>query len=92
MKLYIAIVQGVYRHEIIGVYNDKEKANKSAITWLDQETDDYHEVIISTVELNVDCCDCTEIIKFTQRGKKTKFENGKHILIEKGVITKKEIM
>jgi hypothetical protein len=52
MIVYIAIKEGVYRHEIVGVYDDVNKAIERAKELCDAEPDDYHNFDIGECTLN----------------------------------------
>jgi len=50
-KVYIVTREGVYRHEIIGVYLTLKSTRRAAITALDAEHDSYHDFHV--IEYNV---------------------------------------
>ena len=54
MNIYAVIKNGVYRHEISGVYESYELAEKRAIEVCSNEEDDYHDFLILKFGLNVD--------------------------------------
>ena len=43
MEVFIVTKQGVYRHEIMGVFQDLEFAKNVAIDCIKAEHDDYHD-------------------------------------------------
>jgi hypothetical protein len=57
MKLYIVTREGVYRHEILGVYDTKEAAEKRAQWGTDHDIDNYHGYRVGECELNEDLKD-----------------------------------
>lgn len=52
MKVYVAIQEGVYRHDIVAVCTDQAKAEELAKDSVDAEYDHYHSVEI--VEMDLD--------------------------------------
>ena len=52
MKLYIVIKKGIYIQDIIGVFDDLEKAKTSALEKVSEEPDDHHSFHIAETELN----------------------------------------
>ena len=48
--LYVITREGVYRHEILGVFSDKQKAIESASIAINEEKDNYHEIHVGTIE------------------------------------------
>lgn len=62
--LYVVSYEGVYRQEILGVFDGEEKAVEAAELVISEEEDDYHEVHIGTCELNTLIEDVTNIHRF----------------------------
>lgn len=60
MKIYTCTVQGIYRQEIIGIYNLKEKAFEACKIAIEKEHDDYHTFEVGECEINtaVDDVEC----------------------------------
>jgi hypothetical protein len=54
MNLYAVVKDGVYRHEIVGVYGSYEFAEKRAVEVCKAESDDYHDFLILQFGLNID--------------------------------------
>lgn len=54
-KLYVVTREGVYRHEIVGVFDDQIKACEAAKDVISKEPDDYHSFAINEFLKNVDC-------------------------------------
>lgn len=54
MNLYAVVKDGVYRHEIVGVYGSYELAEKRAVEVCKAEGDDYHAFDVLQFSLNVD--------------------------------------
>lgn len=58
MKMYIVTREGVYRHEVLGLYVDIPAAKEAACKETDKENEDgYHRYLISEIEVGVDCED-----------------------------------
>ena len=51
MNIYIVIKDGVYRHDIWGVFDNEEAARACAVASLNAERDDYHNALILRMEL-----------------------------------------
>ena len=51
--VFVVTRQGIYRHEITGVYFSKGSAVKRAKKCLSEEHDDYHEYDIYKIPLSV---------------------------------------
>ena len=52
MKLFIVTKEGIYRHEILGVFSNIEKARKCAKIAYDNEVDKYHGFHIGITDLD----------------------------------------
>ena len=44
MNVYILTRQGVYRHEILGIYENKDDAMSAGLVALEAESDAYHNI------------------------------------------------
>lgn len=53
MKVYVAIVSGVYRHQVIGVYTDQALARSRAEAFVTNEHDHHHSVDLVECVLDV---------------------------------------
>lgn len=51
-KLYCIVQEGVYRHNIGGVFDTQKKAEKAAISLVNGEADHYHDWLIMGFNLN----------------------------------------
>lgn len=51
-KLYVVTREGIYRHEIVGIYDTKTKAKNRAISVCKAEQDDYHRFYIMVCKYN----------------------------------------
>lgn len=69
--LYILTYEGVYRHEILGVFFNKDSAIKEAEVMIMKEDDGYHTVCIGTCPANTIVEDIENIITFTRTEKRT---------------------
>lgn len=52
MKLFVVIQRGVYRHGIVGVFDDLELAISNAKRACKEESDNYHNFEIVALETN----------------------------------------
>ena len=52
MKLYAVVKKGVYRHEILGVFNSLESAIEIAKTGVKEEEDHYHSFLVLSFTAN----------------------------------------
>jgi len=68
MNLYAVIKDGVYRHEITGVYGSIELATNRAVECCKSESDDYHEFLILQFGLNVDTDDGLLVATVSRKG------------------------
>jgi hypothetical protein len=66
MKLFIVTTEGVYRHEILGVFSNVEKARKCAENASEQESDGYHEFHIGIADLDKNITDIEIIEKINE--------------------------
>jgi hypothetical protein len=66
---YILIRKGVYRHEILGIYEDLDIAIHEAKQALEREEDDYHNICLCSAEINKPIDDVKEIRRFNKRMK-----------------------
>lgn len=57
MKLFVVTEEGVYRHRILGVYVDFEKAIERAKEFALSSVDDYHSYDVSKCESDEDIDD-----------------------------------
>lgn len=51
-SVWVITKQGVYRHEIVGVFSSKEMAIEVAVSANNGEIDDYHDFDVVRVSLN----------------------------------------
>jgi len=50
--VYIVTREGVYRHEIMGVFDSEKSADDHAVASLEREHDDYHEMRVYRFKMN----------------------------------------
>jgi hypothetical protein len=53
MDVYIVTMQGVYRHNIMGVYRQLDNAKVAAIVAIKAEEDNYHRFDVRKFEVDV---------------------------------------
>ena len=69
-KVYIVVKQGVYRHNIMGIYMDVEQAKLRAINVAGSSVDDYrdgdgyHEFLVCTAPVGFDIGDVQVLYVF----------------------------
>ena len=51
--MFILTIEGVYRHEVVGVYSHLPAAVDRAKERISEEHDDYHKIEIMECEVNV---------------------------------------
>jgi hypothetical protein len=51
-KILAVIKHGIYRHEIIGVFDDIELATQYAAEAMNNEPDDWHRFVVLEFEVN----------------------------------------
>ena len=56
MEIYVVVREGVYRHEILGLFSDADKAKDVAHTACEKDVDDYHtyDIYKGTVDQTVE--------------------------------------
>lgn len=64
--LYVLTCEGVYRHEILGIFSDKEIAISKAELLILEEEDGYHKIFIGVCPMNAVIEDTKTTIKFTR--------------------------
>lgn len=52
MNIYTVYMQGVYRHQILGVFDTLENARKRAFLGAIGEEDGYHDFVVAVCSLN----------------------------------------
>lgn len=52
MNIYTVYMQGVYRHQILGVFDTLENARKRAFLGAMEEADGYHDFVVALCSLN----------------------------------------
>ena len=50
--VYIVTREGVYRHEIMGVFDSEKSADDHAVASLEREHDDYHDMGVYRFKMN----------------------------------------
>ncbi len=60
-EVYILIREGVYRHEILGVFLDLSAANESANELIKSERDSYHCITVYLAPIGATIEDAKEI-------------------------------
>ena len=66
--LYILTREGVYRHEILGVFSCLDEATKWCETAIREDSDDYHEYYVNTILPNQLVEDVLPLICFSRNG------------------------
>jgi len=64
MKLYLVTREGVYRHEILGVFDEQNKAEIIAKDIASKEPDTRHNITVSEADLNVQIDDVKDLSTF----------------------------
>ena len=67
MLVYIVTKEGVYRHEIWGVYTTEEAARARCIEALRAESDDYHEAHVISATVGEPICEETLICAYQRK-------------------------
>ena len=67
MKLFLIFRQGVYRHDLLGVYTDPDDAENVAMEAIKLEGDDYHTIEVLSADLNTKLNDDAELLYFFQK-------------------------
>ena len=52
MKLYVLVQEAVYRHDILGVFDNEIQAIKAAKVANERESDGYHDIQVLEYDLN----------------------------------------
>jgi hypothetical protein len=60
-KVYVITCEGVYRQEILGIYEDRASAIREARAAILLEKDGYHDIMVSSCDLNKIVEDATPI-------------------------------
>lgn len=68
MSLFVVTVEGVYRHEIIGIYDAVEKADTRALEYIKAERDDYHDVSVHKCNINTPVDDVEVLFTYSRKG------------------------
>lgn len=89
MKVYTVTKEGVYRHEILGIYTGLNQAMAAAESIAGHvDEDGYHAYQVGESELNINCKDVTPLYLYQKSGRYTgemgdvevsRFENGKWV-------------
>ena len=66
MKIYVITREGVYRHEILGLYHDSKEAEKRAYGAIAAEPDGYHQVCVMVCETDKPIEDGIEILRLSR--------------------------
>lgn len=67
-EIYVITKQGVYRHEIIGIFHDLDDALGATYEAMLAEPDDYHAFDISYAPLNKRIGDVELAVRFQREG------------------------
>ena len=69
--IYLVIQEGVYRHDVRGVYSTLEKATDAAEKAAAEDDDSYHEYVVCETELDTYVEDVDEVdgLRFQQKVK-----------------------
>ena len=65
--LYVVSREGVYRHEILGIYRTQVMAEARAKEVAMHEPDGWHDIQVSTATLDRDFSDVTRVSYFNKR-------------------------
>ena len=76
MKVYIITREGIYRHEILGVYRHLKDATRACEKAILDEKDDYHEILLSVAEVGKPIRDAMAIRDWRRGGWRTGKEKG----------------
>lgn len=68
--LHVVTKQGIYRHEIVGIYWDMVTSIKKARKAVENESDDYHEFHISRCWVDTDIEDVKLYMKVRKHNDK----------------------
>ena len=68
MKIYVVTREGIYRHEILGLYLDPKESEKNAYLAISSEKDDYHEIFVMACETDKPIEDGMRILRLFRRG------------------------
>jgi len=66
--IYLVIKEGVYRHEVVGLYDSEDSAKGEAMRFIMAEPDDYHAVVVCKGPLNTQIKDVDEIYTLIRKG------------------------
>jgi hypothetical protein len=66
MRIFAVSREGVYRHEIVGVYDDIELAIERGVNAAKEEWDDYHHFDVLEYTLNEDVMDGKLLAKISK--------------------------
>ncbi len=67
MRLFAVSREGVYRHEIVGIYDDVEFAIERGVNSSKEEKDDYHHFEVLEFMINEDTRDGRLIARIYRR-------------------------
>lgn len=67
MRLYAVSKEGVYRHEIVGIYDNAEVAIERGVEAAREEYDDYHHFDVLEFDLNVPVHDGRLLAKIARK-------------------------
>ncbi len=68
-KIYVVTREGVYRHEILGIFDKRHLAELAADEISQSEGDDYHYITVNEAPINQKIEDVDPVVHF-QYGKK----------------------
>ena len=70
IQLFVVTREGVYRHEIVGIYDRYDYATEAALVAISEEDDDYHEFNVGKCTLGRTITDVENIAVFERKGEK----------------------
>lgn len=70
-EIFIVTREGVYRHEILGIFDKRYEAELKADEISQAESDDYHEIVVSAGPLRLIIEDTEPVSRF-RKGVKPK--------------------
>jgi len=68
MRIYVITREGVYRHEILGLYHNSQEAEKHAYDSIVAEPDQYHAILVMVCETDKPIEDGVEILRLSRNG------------------------
>jgi hypothetical protein len=87
MTVYLVIQEGIYRHDIRGVFSSLEAARERARQCAAEDCDDYHAYVVSSMRLDEGAEDSSEpIASYAQKGGRGVKWHDDATLVERGPV------